>query len=72
MNKLYTFLLIITCVCFQLTTNAQTKNGSIKGTVKTSDGKPAAFVSVGLTHTNKGTTTDDNGNFIITNIKPGY
>jgi iron complex outermembrane receptor protein len=47
------------------------KNGSIKGHVETSDGKPAAYVSVGITGTNKGTTTDDNGNYRLSGIKAG-
>ncbi|PWS28728.1 TonB-dependent siderophore receptor [Pedobacter yonginense] len=48
----------------------QTKHGSISGLVKTSDGNPAAYVSVGLKNTNKTTLTDENGNFTIKNILP--
>lgn len=47
------------------------KNGRITGTVKTSDGKPAAFVNVGILGSNKGTITADNGSFTINNVKPG-
>lgn len=50
---------------------AQTKNGTIKGTVKTSDGKAASFVSVGLKNANKGAITDEEGHYQLTNIKPG-
>lgn len=71
MNKLYAILLLAICICLGFESNAQIKNGSIKGTVKTSDGKAAAYVSVGLLHTNKGTTTDENGNYLITGVKPG-
>jgi iron complex outermembrane receptor protein len=47
------------------------KNGTIKGHIQTSDGKPAAYVSVGLKNTTKGTTTDEQGDYRLNNIKPG-
>ncbi|KAA6438238.1 TonB-dependent receptor [Dyadobacter flavalbus] len=70
MHRFYTALLILCCL-FMQAAFAQTQNGTIKGRVKTSDGKPAAYVSVGITHSNKGTTTDEDGNFLLTDIKPG-
>lgn len=56
-----------------LSTNikAQTKSASINGQIKTSDGKPAGYVSVGLKNSNKATHTDENGNFIIKNLAAG-
>lgn len=51
--------------------NAQTKSGSISGIIKTSDGKPAGYVNVGLKSTNKATQTAENGTFTIKNVKPG-
>lgn len=73
MNKLYSILLFIICIVAgqQQYAKAQSKNGSVKGTVKTSDSKPAAFVSVGLKGSNKGTITDEEGRFEIKNVKPG-
>ncbi|WP_238533589.1 carboxypeptidase-like regulatory domain-containing protein [Pedobacter agri] len=53
------------------TAYAQSKNGSISGSIKTSDGNPAAFVSVGLKNTSKTTQTDEQGNFTIRNVSPG-
>ncbi|MDN3588532.1 TonB-dependent receptor [Pedobacter aquatilis] len=50
---------------------AQSKNGSISGTIKTRDGNPAAFVSVGLKNTNKTTQSDEKGNFQIKNVVAG-
>lgn len=70
MNRFYTLLLMLTCLLGQ-SAYAQSNNGSIKGSVKTSDGKPASYVSVGLNHSNKGTTTDEDGNFVLTDVKPG-
>lgn len=72
-NKLYTILLsllFISGIALAGDDDIE-KNGSIKGRVQTSDGKPAAFVSVGITGTNKGTTTDDNGNYRMGGIKAG-
>ncbi|HVU55603.1 MAG TPA: SusC/RagA family TonB-linked outer membrane protein [Puia sp.] len=39
---------------------------TVKGTVKTDNGQPIANVSIRVKSTNKGTTTDDNGNFTLT------
>lgn len=47
------------------------KNGSIRGRVQTSDGQPAISVSVSLKNTNKETSTNDNGNYRLSGIKPG-
>ncbi|MFD2873180.1 TonB-dependent siderophore receptor [Mucilaginibacter ximonensis] len=46
-------------------------NGKISGIVTTSDGKPAAMVTVALSELNRSTVTKDDGSFIISNIKPG-
>lgn len=51
--------------------NAQEKTGTIKGSITTNDGKPAADVTVLLQPGNKGTITDENGNFGIYRIKEG-
>ncbi|MFC4212222.1 TonB-dependent siderophore receptor [Pedobacter lithocola] len=62
----FTFLLSL----FYLTTFAQ-QLATIKGTITTSNGKPAAYISVGLKGNGNGTTTDDNGKFTIHRVKPG-
>jgi iron complex outermembrane receptor protein len=67
---LKTSLLIISCL-FVLKANAQTTTGTIKGTVKTSDGKPAEYVNLTLTETNQGTAAAQNGHYTLKNIKPG-
>jgi len=62
------FLLLTTCVLVKaddLTT------GKISGTVTTSDGKPAAYVTVSIKELNRATSTKDDGTYLITNIKPG-
>ncbi|MNS52437.1 Fe(3+)-pyochelin receptor precursor [compost metagenome] len=51
--------------------NGQSKNGSITGTVKTSDGSPAAAVSVSLKEVNRGSITNDAGLFTIKGVKEG-
>lgn len=47
------------------------KDGVIRGTVKTADGKPAEFVNVTVKETNQATATGQSGNYIIRNIKTG-
>jgi iron complex outermembrane receptor protein len=71
MNNLYKVLLFLSCLLWKEVSYAQSANGSIKGRVRTSDGKAAAYVSVGITHSSKGTTTDEDGNYTLTDIKPG-
>ncbi|HEX6225189.1 MAG TPA: TonB-dependent receptor [Chryseolinea sp.] len=46
-------------------------NGSIRGTVKTSDGNPAEFVNVSIEGTTKGAVAGRNGNYEIRNVIPG-
>ncbi|MGY0037812.1 carboxypeptidase-like regulatory domain-containing protein [Pedobacter sp. NJ-S-72] len=52
--------------------NAQQPGGKISGKISTSDGHPAAYVSVGLKKKNQGTTSNEAGFYIITAIKPGF
>jgi iron complex outermembrane receptor protein len=62
-------LLTATMLLFGINTFAQT--GNIKGTIKTSDGQPAEFVTVGLKGTAKGSVANKNGEYEIKNIEPG-
>jgi len=71
MQKIYTSILSLLYFLIVASVSAQTKSGSIAGTVKTSDGKPAAYVSVGLKQTSKGTTSNENGRYELRNVKPG-
>lgn len=50
---------------------AQNPNGKISGTVKTTDGKPAPAVTVTIAALNKATLTNENGTYILQNVKPG-
>ena len=45
--------------------------GSIKGKVTTSNGKPAAYITVGLKGKGQGATTDNEGKYGINRVKPG-
>lgn len=67
MRTLYLlFFLVMSCSALQ----AQT-NGSVSGTIKTSDDNPADFVHVALKGTSKGAVADKNGKFRIVNVSPG-
>ncbi|PTS96816.1 TonB-dependent siderophore receptor, partial [Pedobacter sp. HMWF019] len=66
--KLFSFLAIL----FALQSAVYAQNtGKITGTIKTSDGKPAGYVSVGLKNAGKTAVTDEDGAFSIKNVKPG-
>ncbi len=59
-------------IAFSLLSSAAiAQTSSIKGTITTSDGKPAEFVNVAIKGTAKGAVTDKNGNFLIASVKPG-
>jgi hypothetical protein len=71
MKRIFLFLLItlsITSIIF-----AQQNGGIIKGRVynaRTNDGVP--FATIQIWNTSTGTVTDEEGNFTITGIKPGF
>jgi iron complex outermembrane receptor protein len=67
MKKLLT--LIIT-ICSYLAASAQ-DYGSVKGTVTSQDGSPAAYVSVGVQGLKAGTLTSEKGTYHIGKLKPG-
>lgn len=54
-----------------ISTFAWSQNATLKGRVTTTDGKAAEFVNVILKGTNKGVVADVEGNYELTNIKPG-
>ena len=46
-------------------------NGSIEGTIQTSDGNPAEYVNIQVESSSRGAVADRNGHFEIRNLKPG-
>ena len=69
-RTLQTHFFILLCLLSSTFAYAQ-QNGTIKGKVFTSDGNPAAYISVGLSGTNQGAVTNTKGEYKINNIKPG-
>lgn len=70
MKRIIPFFLTLLTSLFTLTSFAQ-QFSTISGTVTTSDGKPAQYISVGLKGKGLGNITDENGNYQITKIKAG-
>ncbi len=62
--------MVLVMILAQQQALAQT-NGTISGTVNTSDGTPAAGVTVELAGTGKGTATSDKGEYLLKGLKPG-
>ncbi|AMR26913.1 TonB-dependent receptor [Hymenobacter psoromatis] len=82
MRRLFTFLLLTSAALPALSqaqelpilaaaSRANQHTGSIRGTVRTSDGRPAAFVSVGIPKLGKGSNTAEDGSFTIAGLEPG-
>ncbi len=70
--KKYIFLFV--CFVFSvsvLSANEIEGRGQIAGQVTTSDGQPAAFVTVSLEGTRFSTLTAENGRFILRNVPEG-
>lgn len=68
------FILLAISVLTVTITNAQNakdNNGTVKGTITTSDGSPAAFVTVRVKNGRWGDVTNEQGQYTIRNIKPG-
>jgi iron complex outermembrane receptor protein len=71
MKQNYLRLAIIILLLIIMKSTYAQNNGNISGNIKTSDGQPAAYVSVGLKDENKSVITDKQGNYTIKNVKPG-
>ncbi|WP_083326037.1 TonB-dependent receptor [Hymenobacter coccineus] len=54
-----------------LTGPMRQRPGTIKGIIRTRDGQPAAFVSVGIPKSGKGANTAEDGSFQLTGVAPG-
>lgn len=65
------FSFMLTMLFLNYNATAQTGTGTVKGTVKTADGKAAEFVNIFLTNTKFGATTGQSGHFTIKNIPAG-
>ncbi|WP_316832548.1 TonB-dependent receptor [Pedobacter aquatilis] len=70
MNKIRLVLLTAGMLLINIIAFSQ-QFATVKGTITTSNGKPAAYISVGLKGAGNGTLTDDNGKFTIHRVKPG-
>ena len=66
-------ILLTFCICFYtlLSFAGDEYNGRIRGKVITTDGKPAAWVTVKISNTSIATVTDADGVFVFQHLKPG-
>lgn len=62
---------LLSALFFSIAIIASAQNGSIKGTISTSDGKAAELVTVTLKGTGKVTVANRQGHYEIKNIAPG-
>lgn len=66
-----TAFLRMTLLCLLLTATAFAQSGTIKGTITSAEGKPAANISVLLNGTAFLTETDKEGNYLLTDVPIG-
>lgn len=75
MKHIYAIVFLSALLLSNLTLSAQLAsgiaNGSIHGKVKTSDGQPAAGVTVQIVEINKKTSTNESGVFLFNSVKKG-
>lgn len=64
-------LFLLALICYFVAAKAFAQNGTISGSVLTSDGEPVELVTVNVKGTAKGALTDRNGKYQIRNIQPG-
>lgn len=64
-------LIYTTATLLFLSIYAFSQTGNIKGLVTTNDNQPAPYVNILLKEINRGATTQDDGTFLIKNIKEG-
>ncbi|WP_126246702.1 TonB-dependent receptor [Chitinophaga rhizosphaerae] len=50
---------------------AREHNGTIRGTLTTADGQPAANITIRIDQTNRGAISNENGEYTIRNVRPG-
>ena len=70
-QRTFSFIFLAWLLLFSITTGFAQNSGSIKGTILTSDNKPAEGVSVSVKGANKNTIADNNGTFVLNNISEG-
>ena len=63
--------LLLICTFLFSVTALFAQSAFVKGTITTSDGKPAANVTVRIEQTKWGAITNENGEYLIKNVKPG-
>jgi iron complex outermembrane receptor protein len=72
LNSILIKTVIILLCCFSFSAiHAQTRYGTIKGTVKTSDNKSGEFVNVYIKALKRSTTTDENGKYELAKVEAG-
>ena len=70
-KNLLLFALLVFSVSIAFAQQPKTRHAIVKGTVITSDGKPAGYVTIQIDNTNWGGITNEDGEYVIRNVKPG-
>ena len=65
------FLLISVLYTLASTIEGDSPSGSVRGRIRTSDGKPAPYVNITLKDSRKGTQTAEDGSFVLRHLSAG-
>jgi iron complex outermembrane receptor protein len=71
MYKIFLFLGILFISFFSFAQTSRVPNGNVQGTITTIDNKPAAFVTVRIDQSKWEVMTDERGEYMIRNVRPG-
>ena len=70
-SSLFIKLILCLIMAINLVKADDIQGGKITGTIQTSDGKPAAYVTITIKELNRATSTNDDGRYSFNNLKPG-
>lgn len=70
-NRLFLLVVCILMVTGLYAQSTKENNGIIKGTITTSDGNPASFVTIRIKNGKWGDISNDKGEYTIKNVRPG-
>jgi len=69
LRKLTGIITLLLTLC--AVASAQTNTGNIRGTIITNDGQPGPFVTVQIKPTDRGTVSNEKGEFALRKLEPG-
>jgi iron complex outermembrane receptor protein len=70
-NRIYILCALLFSASLAFSQNIKESHGEIAGSVTTSDGKPAPYVTIRIEHSRWGTVSNERGEYVIRSVRPG-